>query len=159
MPLVRQRCHHSRNPADVSIKGDAMSDSPTTVARDVYEIMNARDLDAVDRLYHPKVTLNGEPSSPEEIKALCGAYLTAFEDLTLTVEQLVADGEWVAARVISRGTHTAPLGELPPTGKKIEIAQHDLSRVVDGQMVECFTVFDQYGMLQQLGVLSGAGGS
>lgn len=130
-----------------------MATSPEAVLREVYEIMNARDLDAIDRLYHPKLTLNGAPSSPAEIKAFCAAFLTAFADLTLSVEQIVQDGEWVAARVVGKGTHTAPLGELPPTGKQVEIAQHDLGRVVDGQLVECFTVFDQYGMLQQLGAL------
>jgi predicted ester cyclase len=115
--------------------------------------MNARDLDAVDRLYHPKVRLNGQPSSPDEVKEFCGAYLAAFQDLTLTVEHLVADDEWATARVIAKGTHTAAFGELPPTGKTVEIAQHDFARVVDGKVVDAFTVFDQYGMLQQLGVL------
>lgn len=135
-----------------------MSESPTTVLRNTYEIMNSRDLDAIDRVYHPKVALNGEPSSPAEIRGYCGAYLTAFGDLTLTVERVVAEGEWVAGRVIARGTHTAPLGDMPATGRKIEIAQHDVARVVDGQIVECFTAFDQYGMLQQLGALPGADG-
>ncbi|HZA40142.1 MAG TPA: ester cyclase [Actinomycetota bacterium] len=135
-----------------------MRTEPTTVLREIYEIMNARDLDAVDHLYHPEVTLNGQSSSPAEIKAYCGALLDAFEDLSLTVEQIVADGAWVSARVVARGTHSSPLGELPATGKKVEISQHDLARIADGRVVECFTVFDRYGMLQQLGALPGSNG-
>lgn len=130
-----------------------MSDSPTTIVRTVYEVMNTRDLDALDRLFAPDVVMNGEPSSPAEIRAYCNAYLDAFEDLVLSVETVVDNSEWVAARVVSRGTHTQPFGALPATGRKVEIAQHDLSRVVDGRIVETYTVFDQYGMLQQLGAL------
>ncbi len=133
-----------------------MSTSPEAVLRENYEIMNARDLDALDRLFHPKVTLNGRPSSPAQIRSYCGEFLNAFADLTLNVEQIVGDGEWVAGRVFARGTHTAPLGEIPATGKQVEVAQHDLARVVDGQIVECFNVFDQFGMLQQLGALPAA---
>lgn len=133
-----------------------MTDTPIAVARANYEIVNTRDLDAIDRLYHSKVMLNGQPSRPEEIREYCGAYLAAFEDLTIDVEQFVADGEWVASRVVARGTHTAQFGDLPATGRQIEVRQNDFVRVVDGQIVECWTLFDQVGLLQQVGALPAA---
>lgn len=127
-----------------------MSTSPKAVVSAVYDAMNTRDLEVFDRFYDPEVTLNGQPSSPEELKGYCRAYLDAFEDLHLTVEHLVGDGDWVAARVVGRGTHTNALDNIAATGNHVEIAQHDLVRVSGGRIVECVTLVDQLALMQQL---------
>jgi hypothetical protein len=60
-----------------------------------------------------------------------------YPDLRLTVEQQIAEGEWVATRVTARGTHRGGvwLG-MKPTGKSVEITAVNIDRVVDGRIVE-----------------------
>jgi predicted ester cyclase len=130
-----------------------MSDNPQAVATAVYAAVNARDLDALDRLYAPDVTVNGAPSSPEQLKSACLLFLEAFGDLEMSVERLITDGGWVATRVVGRGTHTADLQGIAPTGRPIAVAQHDLIRIEDGKIVEVWNLYDQFGMLQQIGAV------
>lgn len=129
-----------------------MTDSPTAVARACYEAVNARDLDRLAALYAPNVTFNDQPSSPDALRRYCEAYLAAFPDLLLTVTQLVGDGEWVAARIVASGTQTGGFAGAPATGRRAAVAQHDLVRVRDGRIVECWTLLDRLGLLQQAGV-------
>lgn len=60
-----------------------------------------------------------------------------YPDLCLTVEQQVAEGEWVVTRVTARGTHRggAWLG-MTPTGKAVEITAVNIDRIVNGRIVE-----------------------
>ena len=49
-------------------------------------------------------------------------YLTAFPDLHMSVEQRVVEGNLISTRWNVTGTHDGPLGDIEPTGKKIDIA-------------------------------------
>ena len=50
------------------------------------------------------------------------------------------------------GTHTDPLGELPPTGRRVQLASTIVYRFEDGRVVEEWEIFDKLGMYQQLGI-------
>ena len=81
---------------------------------------------------------------------------TAFPDMTVTLETLVADEESIAFPYTLTGTQTGPLMGFAPTGKKIKIRGMQISRFKDGKMVERWGNSDELGMLQQLGILTGA---
>jgi len=59
-----------------------------------------------------------------------------YPDLHLTVEQQIAEGEWVATRVTMRGTQQGEWLGIRPTGRRIEVTAVNLDRVVDGRIVE-----------------------
>jgi predicted ester cyclase len=59
-----------------------------------------------------------------------------YPDLRLTVEQQVAEGEWVVTRVLMRGTHRGKWMGIRPTGRPVEVDTIDVDRVVDGRIVE-----------------------
>lgn len=59
-----------------------------------------------------------------------------YPDLHITVEQQIAEGDWVATRITVRGTHQGEWMGIKPTGKKVEITGVNLDRVVDGKIVE-----------------------
>lgn len=59
-----------------------------------------------------------------------------YPDLHLTVEQQIAEGEWVVTRVTARGTHQGVWLGMRPTGKKVEMTAVNIDRVVDGRIVE-----------------------
>ena len=85
-------------------------------------------------------------------KAFVQAFLTAFPDIQFTMQDQVVNGNRVAMRWVAHGTHTGPLGPLPPTGRSISIDGLIMDRIEDGRVVERWEQFNQPVMLQQLGV-------
>jgi predicted ester cyclase len=73
------------------------------------------------------------------------------------VEDLVAEGDKVAARVTVRGTHRGAFLGLAPTGKAVTQTGIDIVRVAGGKAVERWGSFDELGLLQQLGALPAPG--
>jgi predicted ester cyclase len=78
----------------------------------------------------------------------------AFPDLSSTVEQQTADGEWVTTRATLRGTHLGDFMGIAPTGKTILTINISLDQVVDGRVVEHFGASDLMPLLVALGVLT-----
>jgi predicted ester cyclase len=77
---------------------------------------------------------------------------TAFPDFTLTIEDMVADGEKVWMRLTARGTNRGGFMG-PPNGKTFEIAVFDVVRFEDGKVVEHWGSPDRFALLTQLGLL------
>ena len=59
-----------------------------------------------------------------------------YENLHLTVEQQIAEGDWVVTRATARGTHRGGWLGTKPTGKTVEITVVNIDKVVDGRIVE-----------------------
>jgi steroid delta-isomerase-like uncharacterized protein len=98
--------------------------------------------------------LPGLPSGPEGTKMLITAYRNAFPDLHFTIDEQIAEGNTVVTRWTAQGTHKGELAGLPPTGKPATVVGIGVDRVENGKVVESWGIFDQFGMLQQLGVIS-----
>jgi len=81
---------------------------------------------------------------------------TAFPDFENTPQAELAAGDKVVVRWRAHGTHLAPLGELPATGRKIAVFGIDIFRLTDGMVAESWEEVDRLGMMQQLGVIPGA---
>ncbi len=77
---------------------------------------------------------------------------TAFPDLSLTVEDVVVEGDKVAARVTMRGTHRSEYLGIKPTGRFVEVTAFEISNTRDGKYAETWGVLDVFSLLQQLGV-------
>ena len=77
---------------------------------------------------------------------------TAFPDLTLIIEDMVADGDKVWARMIARGTNQGGFMG-PPNGKSFEATVFDMCRFEDGKIVEHWGSPDRFAILAQLGLL------
>jgi predicted ester cyclase len=80
-------------------------------------------------------------------------YRTAFPDMRLTIEDIVAEGETVMARWSCRGTHKGDLSGIAPTGKPFTISGVTIVRLANGKMVEGWVNWDALGLMQQLGVV------
>ena len=97
--------------------------------------------------------LPGMPPGPEGNKMLITGYRNAFPDIHFTIDEQVAEGNTVATRWTAHGTHNGELAGLPPTGKTATVVGMGIDRVENGKIVESWGLFDQFGMLQQLGVI------
>jgi steroid delta-isomerase-like uncharacterized protein len=76
---------------------------------------------------------------------------TAFPDVTMTVEDAMAEGDKVICRWTLRGTHTGPFASLPATGRSVQISGINITRIAGGRIEEHWASFDHLGLLQQLG--------
>jgi predicted ester cyclase len=78
----------------------------------------------------------------EARKHIHAVYLTALPDLCDTVEDMFAEGDKVAVRLTSRGTHRGELQGIPPTGKQVTVPGMTINRVADGKITEEWVIVD-----------------
>jgi predicted ester cyclase len=79
--------------------------------------------------------------------------LSAFPDLTTTIEDMFVSGDKLAVTLIWRGTHTGEYGGVPATGKPVEVRDSAIWHFRDGKVAEILTLQDQFGILKQIGYL------
>ena len=89
----------------------------------------------------------------EQYKGLCQAYFSAFPDLHITTDLLVAEGDKVTKVWTANCTHKGELMGIKPTGKQIVVKGIEVFRIVDGKITEIWSSMDNLGMLQQLVVI------
>ena len=124
----------------------------------VYELLNARDLDAAFALYTSNYVYHGpggqELRGRDGIRGLWAQFFTAFPDLHATVDEVIGEGDRWMVRWTIRGTHK---GEFPgiavPTGRRIELPVLELFRISDGQLAEAWDQYDRLHLLEQLGAV------
>ncbi len=79
-------------------------------------------------------------------------FYAAFSGLHHVIEDTVAEEDKVAVRFTLHGTHTGDFMGLPATGRTIAVPAIAILQVADGRVTELHAVFDQAGMMRQLGV-------
>lgn len=77
---------------------------------------------------------------------------TAFPDLGVEVEHMVADEENVAFAYTVSGTHQGNFMGIAPTNKRFSVRGMQISRFENGKLVERWGSSDELGILKQLGV-------
>lgn len=87
---------------------------------------------------------------PESLIQIVERWKQAFPDLRFQVEELVAEGDLVSARLVYRGTHQGEWKGIPPTGRKVEVNEMMFFRFEEGRIVEVWEVADEYSQRQQL---------
>src|SRR5438876_4898001 len=77
------------------------------------------ELVAIDHVWHGPGAIAGMGSSREDLKTWITMLRSAFPDIQLSVDEVISDGDKVAARGVTRGTHLGPFMGMPPTGNRI----------------------------------------
>jgi steroid delta-isomerase-like uncharacterized protein len=135
-----------------------MAADSAAVVQAFFDGMNAHDLDAVVAVSDEKIEFidlggNTTTHGREELRAYCAGYLTGFPDLELEVKSLFGAGEFAAVEAVAHGTHTGPLGEIPATGRIIEVPFAIVARVRGGLLADCREYYDLGTLMTQLGVV------
>ena len=120
--------------------------------------LNRGDVSVADEVFAPgcivHITGSPVPDLPlDGFKQMVAGLLAAFPDLRFTIEDQAVSGDKVTTRWTAVGTHTGPLGEVAPTGRRMRVDGLILDRVVAGTVVERWEQWDQVAMLRQLGLL------
>src|SRR5712692_5861118 len=137
---------------------EMLEQNKAIVRRLFEELWNKGNLSVADQLFSPNYA-HHDPSTPdfgrgpESERKRATLYRTAFPDLELTIEDIIAEGETVMARWSCRGTHKGDLSGIAPTGKQVTISGVSIARFTGGKMVEGWVNWDALGLMQQLGVV------
>ena len=129
--------------------------------RFVDEIINGKntsgigDLMAVDMVDHN--LMPGQAPGLEGMEQLMTMFLSAFPDLHTTIDVLIAEGDIVAGRMTTTGTHRGDFMGIPATGKQVKFSEIHIIRIANGKAVEHWGNSDDMGMMQQLGVIPAQG--
>lgn len=98
-------------------------------------------------------SFGGAPNGPQGLKWLIAMFRTTFPDLQCSVEDEISAGNQFAAHWTLRGTHKGSFLGNPPTGRSVLVHAIIFARAENGRMVEDWTLIDQLGILQQLGIV------
>lgn len=125
------------------------------LARDVF---SNGDLDAFEEVFaddyvNYNIPVPGLPGTKDGFRELVKATRSAFADLVVHVDDVIAEGDMVAFRDHVTATSSGEFFGVPPSGKPVEWTEIHWLRVVDGRIVEHWTNFDQLGIMRQLGAL------
>lgn len=119
-----------------------MTDGNKAIARRVYEIISAGDFEKAEEIVDAQVPDNELlPDDPpakliDTFKTTFKEAREGFPDLSVSVEDVMAEGDRVAARVTMRGTHRGEFQGIAPTGKRVEVKAIDMFRISNGKIVE-----------------------
>jgi steroid delta-isomerase-like uncharacterized protein len=122
------------------------------------EVLSGCNLDLADEIMAPsfahKVHLFDDSHGLEVWKQLAHSIFDALPDAHWVVEEILAQGDRVAARWTFSGTHTG--GEwagIPATGSKLSTPYMSFFDIVDGKIAAERTVGDSLDLWQQFGVV------
>jgi len=130
------------------------------IADKIIEVFNTQDGAALAQLYsEDQVTIcSGVPEPVKGRKAkeeFVGEFFTAFPDLNIEPTSILFADNHIIFEVIMRGTNEGLLeGEIPPTGRSVELKMIFVTRVNDeGLIEEDRTYYDTAEFMKQLGFM------
>ena len=139
-----------------------MEENKAAVDR-LFDVINSGQLDELPQIVAPDVVDHNEvifmqPDGPGGVTQGIQMLLQGFPDLHLAVEELIAEGDRVVARLTMSGTHTGDYRGLPqPTQQHFESEAVAILTIADGRVAEVRRAADRMGMLTQLGILPDLG--
>ena len=129
-------------------------ESNKAIVRKYIELWSTGNLSIADEVLAADFVDHTHPQQapgPESVKQEVRVFREGFPDAHISVEQMIGEGELVAFRFTLRGTHLGMFAGFPPTGKENILTGVDFIRIVEGKMVELWSVQDTLSWVQQLG--------
>ena len=137
-----------------------LSETNKTVSRRFFEEVFGKgklnvldEIIAKDHINSGPGSILGLPTGPEGTKQLVTVYRNAFPDVHFTIDEQIAEGDKVVTRWSAHGTHQGELAGIPATGKSSTVTGIAVDRIVNGKIAESWGIFDEFGMMQQLGAI------
>jgi steroid delta-isomerase-like uncharacterized protein len=125
------------------------------IVRRYQEAYNTANFDALDEVVASDVLtpnmISSVPRGLEGAKLVHQKTLLGMPDYHTEIEDLIAEGDKVVARVTLTGTHTGDFYGIPPTGRHIHLSAIYIVRIADGKIVEHWGEENGVTVLRQLG--------
>jgi steroid delta-isomerase-like uncharacterized protein len=120
------------------------------------EIINKDDLGILPEFTAANVVLHSAVGTDikglEGIKQFFKSSKAAFPDWHDSIENLIAEGDMVAAQCAESGTFKHEFMGLAPTGKAYSIKGVLLVRYEGGKIAEAWSYYDMLSLCRQLGI-------
>ncbi|WP_354637516.1 ester cyclase [Kitasatospora camelliae] len=114
-------------------------------------LADLRDYLAADVVDHNKI-IHGEPDEPGAAFAAIAAQLAALEPYHARIDELIAEGDKVVARITQSGVSSGAHPRMPvPTGRGFKNEAIFVFTVAAGRISEIRGVSDRLGLFLQLG--------
>jgi steroid delta-isomerase-like uncharacterized protein len=99
-----------------------------------------------------KLTFSGNTMAcdPRAARQLAEGWLTVFPDWHINLLDVVAEEDKVVLRMRWGGTQSAPVLDLPATGRVVEVDEMIVFQIADGLVVEGWEIWDEATMRRQL---------
>ena len=124
-------------------------------SRFIQEVFNKGIFDVLGELLAPDYAIEDAPpgtaQGAEGVKQIVTMFRGAFPDLQISLDELVAEGDSVAARSTTRGTHRGAFMGIEPTGRSISMPTLTLVHLRDGRLVRSWVKNDVAALMRQLG--------
>jgi len=136
-----------------------LEDNVATYRRWFDEGCSQGNVELADELYAPDYFTHavrpGLPPTLEGLKTFIRALREGLPDLSCPVEEVIAERDRVAGRFSLRGTHRGNLFGVPPTGSHVDVGVMVIARFdAAGKWIEDWVIWDQVGLLHQIGVIA-----
>lgn len=120
---------------------------------------NAQDAKEFRALLSPDIEWaipGGLLQGPDQVDAFNSAFWEAFPDIELTATCVAEEGSAAVMQGRAQGTHhgtfRTPGGDIPPTGKRVDLPYSEHYEVEGGVIVSARLLFDRLDFLEQLGM-------
>ena len=120
------------------------------------EAFGKGNLEVIDELFAPgysfKSPLGIDIKGAEGFKQNLAMMRSAFPDMNISIDDMLAVDEKVVTRFTMKGTFTGEMMGIPPTGKDISVSGIVITRWENGKEVEAWESIDTLAYYQQLGI-------
>ncbi len=123
------------------------------IVRRFVEAYNNRNLDAFDNLLAPDYFDHTSQVNKEGLIQLMNMAFKGFPDFKETIEDIIAEGDKVWARITFTGTHKGEFMGIAPTGKKVTTEMVDIFRIANGKLIEYRDVNNNFDFFKKLGII------
>jgi predicted ester cyclase len=122
------------------------------------EVWNNKNEAAVDEMFAEDGIGYGlgaeDIVGPANFKVFHRAFVSAYPDLKVTVEDTIVEGDKIATRCRVTGTHGGPGIGIAATDQPVDFTGMVIVRVKDGKIVEAWNEFNFMAMYKQVGALT-----
>jgi steroid delta-isomerase-like uncharacterized protein len=131
------------------------------LAKTIYDLWNDRDIEAALDLATNDVEITlmafGQTLTGRDgFRRFMQRFATAFPDMKKEITNQVASADQVVSEFRLRGTHDGPLqtptGEIPPSGRSVDLSVIEVIGVRGGKIAELRNYSDNATLMRQLGV-------
>ncbi|MCH7842961.1 MAG: ester cyclase [Chloroflexi bacterium] len=119
------------------------------------DLWNRWDDAVIDEIIAPDIQFRGSlgvtVAGRSKFRGYVAQVRAAFPDFHNHVEELLAEGDGVMARLTYSGTHLGELYGAAPTGKRVEYGGIALFKISDGRITSGLVYGDTIGLMRQVG--------
>ncbi len=123
----------------------------------IQDVWNAHDPNALEKYFSPQVRVHSltpgiDPGTGlNYLKGLAQSLFDAFPDVHFEIEDVVQQGNRLAARLTLEGTQQGEFAGIHPAGRRMKVYDFAMYRIRDGKFTDVWSLVDMQGLRDQLG--------